>query len=64
MKDFEVARENDKGDMENGGAPPRRRRKWRALERRINTLKVQYRNCQRFADQYYQAATHLTAEFH
>ena len=50
--------------MENGGVPPRRRRKWRVLEGRINTLKEQYRNGQRNTDQYWQAVTHLTAEFH
>ena len=51
-------------DMENGGALPRRRRKWCVLERQINTLKEQYSNDQRNADQYWQAVTHLTAEFH
>ena len=50
--------------MENGGAPPRRRRKWHILERRINTLKEQGRNGQRNADRYWQDVTHLTAEFH
>ena len=64
MKDFQVGRENEVRDMENGGAPPRRRRKWHVLERGINTLKEQYRNGQRNAYQYWQAATHLTAEFH
>ena len=41
-------------DMKNGGAHPRRRRKFRkkdedegALERRINTLKEYYRNGQK-----------------
>ena len=51
-------------DMENGGAPPRRRRKWHILERQINTLKEQGRNGQRNADRYWQDVTHLTAEFH
>ena len=61
MKDFQVASENYVRDMENGGVPPRRRRKWRVLERRINALKEQCRNGQRNADQYWQAITHLAA---
>ena len=64
IKGFQVAKENYVRDMENGGAPPRRRRKWCVLERRINTSKEQYRNGKRNADQYWQAATHLTVKFH
>ena len=64
IKDFQVARENDLRDMENGGAPPRRRKKWCVLERWIITLKEQYRNAQRNAGQYWQAVTCFTAEFH
>ena len=55
--------ENDVRNMENCGTFPRRIRKWRVLERRINTLKEQYRNGQRNADQYWQLVTHFTAEF-
>ena len=64
MKDFQVARENDLRDIENGGAPPRRRKKWCVLERWINTLEEQCSNAQRNADQYWQAVTYFTAEFH
>ena len=55
--------ENDVRNMENCGTFPQRIRKWRVLERRINTLKEQYRNGQRNADQYWQPVTHFTAEF-
>ena len=61
MKDFQVASENYVRDMENGGVPPRRRREWRVLQRRIKALKEQYKNGQRNADQYWQAITHLAA---
>ena len=54
IKAFQVATENYMRDMKNGGAHPRRRRKFRkkdedegALERRINTLKEYYRNGQK-----------------
>ena len=48
---------------ERGDLPPLRRKKWRALERRINNLKRQYADGERDLTSYWSAIAHAVKVF-
>ena len=46
-----------------GDAPPSKKRKWRALESRIQRLKSEYANGQRNLNEYWDSVVHIICAF-
>ncbi|KAL8618185.1 hypothetical protein ACOMHN_059192 [Nucella lapillus] len=59
LKDQQALSENTFEAVRRGELPPRRRKKWRNLEERLQELKRQYNTGARNLDQFWSALTYL-----
>ncbi|KAL5009881.1 hypothetical protein ScPMuIL_012186 [Solemya velum] len=63
LKDQQGATETTIDAANRGDAPPKRRRKWRNLERRLKRLKRDYVDGVRNVDNYWEAVCHCVVSF-
>ncbi|XP_074655654.1 uncharacterized protein LOC141909168 [Tubulanus polymorphus] len=63
LKDLQAQTANSIAQMNRGGDPTVRRRKWRNLETRLRRLKREYEDGDRDASNYWRAVSHLIADF-